>query len=72
MFFKELSRLRTLTKPKVVPYGRMVDNTSLRYVFSEVVVPARAWHVIEVPIGLILWSGQLPPPLHVILAEILT
>ena len=48
------STLRALTEPKMVPYGRtrVVDNTLLRRVFSAVVIPARAWHVIEVPIGL--------------------
>ena len=30
------------------------------------------WHVIEAPIGLTLWSGQLPSQLHVILAQILS
>ena len=58
MFFKDFSRLRALPEPKMVPYGRMVDNTLLRHVFSAVVIPARAWHAIEVPIGLTLWSGQ--------------
>ena len=72
IFFKDFWRLRALTEPKMVPYGRVVDNTLLRHVFSAVVIPARAWHVIEVPIGLTLWSGQLPPQLHVILAQILS
>ena len=48
MFFKDLSRLRALTELKMVPYGRVVDNTLLRHVFSAVVIPARAWHVIKV------------------------
>ena len=52
MFFKDFSRLRALTEPKMDTIGRMVDNTLLRHVFSVVVIPARAWHVIEVPIGL--------------------
>ena len=72
LFFKGLSRLRALTEPKMVQYGRMVDNTSLRHVFSAVVIPERAWHVIEFLIGLTLWAGQLPPPLQVILAQILS
>ena len=71
MFFKDFSKLRALTEPKMVPYARVVDNTLLRNVFSAVVMPARAWHMIEVPIGLTLWSRQLPPPLHEILAHIL-
>ena len=52
MFFKDFSRLRALTEPKMVPYGRVVDNTLLRHVLSAVVIPGRVWHVIEVPIGL--------------------
>ena len=32
MFFEDFSRLRALTEPKVVSYGRVVDNTLLRYV----------------------------------------
>ena len=51
---KDFSRLRTLTEPKMVPYGRVVDNTLLRHVFSVVVIPGRACHVIEVSIGLTL------------------
>ena len=58
MVFKDFSGLRALTEPKMVRYGRVVDNTLFTYVFSAVVIPARAWHVIEVPIGLTLWSGQ--------------
>ena len=54
MFFENFSRLRGLTEPKMVPYSRIVDNTLLRYVFSAVVITARAWRVIEVPIGLTL------------------
>ena len=38
--------------------------------FSAVVLPSKAWHVIVFPTGLALWSGQLPPQLHVILAQI--
>ena len=64
MFFKDFSRLRALTELKMVPYGRVLDNTLLRHAFSAVVIPARAWHVIEIPIGLTLWSGQLPPQLQ--------
>ena len=26
MFFEDVSRLRALTEPKVVPYGRVMDN----------------------------------------------
>ena len=69
--FQGFLRLRALTEPKMVRYGRVVDSTLLRHVFSAVVIPVRVWHVIEVPIGLTLWSGQLPPQLHVILAQIL-
>ena len=54
MVFKDFSRLRALKEPKKVPYGRAVDNRLLRHVFSAVVIPARAWHVIEVLIGLSL------------------
>ena len=68
-FFEDFSVLTALTEPEVVPYGNVVDNTLLRLVFSAVVFPARAWIVI--PIGLALWSGQLPPQLQVILAQIL-
>ena len=50
MFFEVFSRLRALTEPKVVPYGTVLDNALLRHVFSAVVLPARAWHVIVVPI----------------------
>ena len=70
-FLKDFARLRALTEPNMVPYGMVVDNTVLRHVFSAVVIPARAWHLIEVPIGSTLWLGQLPPQLHVILAQIL-
>ena len=65
MFFDDRSRLRTLTEPKVVSDGRVVDNTLLRHVFSAVVLPARAWHVLVVPIGLTLASagGGLVQPL---------
>ena len=52
-FFEDFSRLRALTEPKVVPYGRVVDKTLLRHVFSAVMFPGRAWHVIVVPIRLI-------------------
>ena len=52
MLFKNFSRLRALTEPKMLSYGKMVDNSLLRHVFSAAVIPARAWHVIEVPIGL--------------------
>ena len=37
MFFEVLSRLRALTEPKMVPYGRVLDNTLLRHVFSAMV-----------------------------------
>ena len=46
-FFKDLSRLRALTKSKMAPYGRVVDNTLLRHVFSAVVIPAKARHVMN-------------------------
>ena len=49
MFFEDFSGLRAFTEPKVVPYGRFLDNTLLKHVFSPVVFPARACHVIEVP-----------------------
>ena len=52
MLFEDFSRLRALTEPKVVSYGRVVDNTLPRHVFSAVVFPVRAWHVIAFPIGL--------------------
>ena len=72
MGFENFSRLVAPTEPKVVPYGRVLDNTLLRHVFSAAVFSARALLVIVVPIGLTLWSVQLPLQLHVILAEILT
>ena len=68
--FEDFSRLRALTEPKVVPYGRVLDNILLRHVFSAAVFSAKAWHVIVVPKGLTLWPEQLPPQLHVILAQI--
>ena len=46
MFFKDFPRMIGLTEPKMVPYGRMVDNASLGHVFGAVVIPGRAWHVI--------------------------
>ena len=70
MFFKDL-RLKALTGPKVVPNGRVADDTMLWHVFRAVMFPGRAWHVIVVPIGLTLWSGQLSAQLHVISAQIL-
>ena len=45
-------RLRGLTEAKVVPYGKVLHNALLRHVFSILVLPARARHVIVVPIGL--------------------
>ena len=72
IFFKDFWSLRALTEPKMVPYGRVVDNALLRHVFSAVVIPARASHVIEAPIGVALWSGQLPPQWHLNLAQILS
>ena len=61
VFFEDFSRLRILTKPKVVVYGRVVHITLFRHVFSAVVFPSRQWHAIIVLISLTLWSGQLPP-----------
>ena len=72
MVFANIWRFKAPSESKVVPYDSHVNSTLLRHVFSAVVTPARAWHVIEVPIGLTLWSGQLPPQLHVILAQILS
>ena len=68
--FEHFSRMRAFTEPKVVPCGSVVDNTLLRHVFGALVFPARSWHVHVVPIGLILWPGQLPSQLHEILAQI--
>ena len=70
MFFEDISRLKALTEPKVLPCGRTVDNTLLRRVFSTLGYPARACHVIAVPTHLTLWSGQLSQ-LHVAFAQIL-
>ena len=39
---EDFSRLRALTELKVVSYDRVVDNTLLRHVFSEVLFLARA------------------------------
>ena len=36
--------------------GLWMIGTLLRHVFSAVVFPARAWHVMVVPVGLTLWS----------------
>ena len=58
--FEDFSRLRTLTEPRVVPYGKVVNNTLLRLIFTAVVFLARGWQLILVPIDLSLWSGQLP------------
>ena len=33
--FEDFSRLRALAEPKVVPYGRVVDNTLLKHVFRS-------------------------------------
>ena len=44
MFFEVFSRLRALTEPKVVRYGRALDNSWLRHVFIAVVFPAIEWH----------------------------
>ena len=71
MFFEDFPRLRALTEPKLASYDRVLDNTMLRHAFGAVLLLARAWHGILVPIGLALWSGQLPPQLHVILAHII-
>ena len=70
MFFEDFLRLRALKEPKMVPYGRVVDNALIRDAFSAVVFPVRAWHVIVVSIGLTLWSVQMPPQLRAILAQI--
>ena len=61
MSFNDFSRPRALEGPKVVRYGRVVNNTLLRHVFSAVMFPRRVWHVIVVPMGLTLWSGQSSP-----------
>ena len=69
-FFEDFSGQRTLTEAKVVPHGKVVDNTLLRHIFRAAWFPARAWQVIVVPIVLTLWSGQLPVQSRVILAQI--
>ena len=67
-FFEDFSRLRLHSEPKVIPYSRVADNTLLRHIFGAMVFPARAsWHVIVVPIGLTIWSWQLPSKFHMIL-----
>ena len=68
---EDFSGVRALTEVKVVPYGRVVDNTLIRHTFRAVGYPARVWHGIVVPIDFASWSMQLPPQLHVILAQIL-
>ena len=50
--------------------GSWVDNTLLMNIFGAVAFAVRAWHVIVVPITLTLRSRQLPPQLHMILAQI--
>ena len=44
MFFNDFSGLRALREAKVVPYGTVVDNALLKYIFRAVRFPARAWH----------------------------
>ena len=70
MFFENSSGLRALTEAKLVAYGRAGDNTLLRHVQSTVVFSERAWNIIVFPIRLALWSEQLRPQLHVILAQV--
>ena len=59
-FSEVFSRLRALTVLKVVPYGRVFDNTLLRHIFSPVVFPATAWHVIMVSICLTSQDNEQP------------
>ena len=56
--FRGFSALRTLKEVKVVPYGRVVDNTLLWHVLIAVGFPERTWHVMVGPIGITLSSGQ--------------
>ena len=58
MFLEDFAGLRELTKAEVVPCYRTYAC------FGAAGFPARTWHVIVVPIGLTLRSGQLPPQLH--------
>ena len=71
--FEDFSGLTARREAKVVPYGRVVDNTLFRHDFSSVELSASAWHVTVVPMCLTLWlgPGQSPPRLHVILARFL-
>ena len=63
--------MRKLTEAKMVPCGRVVDTTLPGSVFSAVGFPRRARYAIVATIGLTLQSGQLPPHLHVTLAQFL-
>ena len=42
MFFKDFSRPRALTEPKMVPYGMVVDNTLLRHFFKRSGDPSKS------------------------------
>ena len=68
--FEDFSWLTALTKAKLVPYGRVVDKTLFRHVFSAVGLIARAYLVIVVSIDITLWSRQLLQQFHMILAYI--
>ena len=73
MFFNDFWGLRALTEAKVRPYCSVVNNghicTLLRHILSAVGFESAA----RVPMGFTLWSGQgqLPPWLHVTLAQLL-
>ena len=68
MFFLDFSKLRALTDSRVVYIVCQDRGRVLRHACGAVGFPARAWQVIVVPIGLTLWSEQLPSQMHVILA----
>ena len=58
MVLDDFSALRAFIGMKLVQYGRVVDYTLLWHAFTAMEFSARVWHVILIPIGLTLWSGQ--------------
>ena len=57
-FFKHFETERTYRIENGTSMVVLVDNTLLSHAFRAVVIPAIAWHVIEVPIALTLLSEQ--------------
>ena len=69
-FFEDSSAPRAVIQAKSESDTNL-DNTLVGRVISAMGLPARISNVFMVPMLLRLRSGELPPQLHVILAQIL-